>query len=143
MTVPPTYYFEDLKEGMTETYTRVISDNDLHLFADCTGDYNPVHFDDAYAAGTRFKGRICHGMLVASLISTALGTKMPGPGTVYVSQSLRFKAPVRPGDEVVARVTVTKLIPEKRFVEFETSCSVGGKVVLEGDATGLIPSRAA
>jgi 3-hydroxybutyryl-CoA dehydratase len=138
----PNFFFEDLREGMTDTYSRVMTDADLRAFADATGDDNPVHFDQAYAESTRFKGRICHGMLIASLISTVLGTRLPGPGTVYVSQSIRFKGPVRPGDEVVARVTVTKLIPEKKFVEFTTSCTVGGKVVIEGDAVGMIPSRA-
>lgn len=135
------YYFEDLEEGMTETVDRVITDADLRHFAECTGDFNPVHFDDAYAAMSIFKGRICHGMLVASLISSALGTKLPGPGTIYVTQNIRFKAPVRPGDKVTARVTVSRLIPEKKFVEFKTSCLVGDKVVIEGEATGLIPSR--
>lgn len=137
------YYFEDLKEGMTATVERVVTDADIKRFAECTGDYNPVHFDDAYAATSVFKGRVCHGMLVASLISTTLGTKLPGPGTIYVVQNIRFKAPVRPGDRVAAQVTVAKLITQKKFVEFKTRCLVGDKLVIEGEATGLIPSRVA
>ncbi|MCW9040018.1 MAG: MaoC family dehydratase [Rhodospirillales bacterium] len=135
------YYFEDMKEGMTDVFGKTITDADIVAFAGVSGDTNPVHLNDEFAIPTMFKSRIAHGMLSASFISTVVGTKLPGPGCIYVSQSLRFKAPVRVGDTVIARVTVTKLIPEKKFVECKTVCTIGDKVVIDGEATVMVPSR--
>ena len=135
------YYFEDLEEGMTEIYGKTITDADIVMFAGISGDINPVHLNHEFAAETVFESRIAHGMLTASFLSTVIGTKLPGPGCIYVSQALRFKAPVRAGETVIARATVTKLVPEKKFVELKTTCSVGGKVVLDGEATVMVPTR--
>jgi 3-hydroxybutyryl-CoA dehydratase len=136
------YTFEELTEGMTATYDRTVTDADILTYADLSGDTNPVHLDESYAATTLFKGRVAHGMLTASYISTVMGTKLPGPGCIYVNLTLKFRAPVRPGDRVVARATVAKLIPDKHFAELSTVCTVGDKVVLEGTATVKVPSRA-
>ena len=136
------YFFEDLAIGMSADFRRVIGDAEMRLFADLTGDTNPLHFDDEFAEQSRFGGRIVHGMCTAALISTVIGTRMPGPGCIYLSQSLRFTAPVRPGDEVVARAVVDRLIPERRRVELETTCSVGEQTVLAGRALAQVPSRA-
>ena len=135
------YYFEDLEEGMTDVFAKTITDADIIGFAGVSGDTNPLHLNHEFASGTIFKGRIAHGMLTASLISTVIGTKLPGPGCIYVSQNLRFKAPVRTGDTVTATCMVTKLIPEKRLIELSTMCTVADKSVVEGDATILVPSR--
>ncbi len=135
------YAFEDLEVGMIELYGKTITDADIILFAGISGDINPVHLNHEFASETMFEGRIAHGMLTASFISTAIGTKLPGPGCIYVSQNLRFKAPVRVGDTVVARVTVTKLIPEKRFVELKTECVVSKAIVIDGTATVFVPTR--
>lgn len=106
-----------------------------------SGDTNPVHLDQDFANQTPFHGRIAHGMLTASFLSTVMGTKLPGPGCIYIKQSLRFMAPVRVGDTVTARVTVASLKPEKKFAELHTVCTVGGKVVIDGEATVMVPSR--
>ena len=135
------YYFEDLEEGMTDVFAKTITDADIIGFAGVSGDTNPLHLNHEFASGTIFKGRIAHGMLTASLISTVIGTKLPGPGCIYVSQNLRFRAPVRIGDTVTATCMVTKLIPEKRLIELSTMCTVADKPVVEGDATILVPSR--
>ena len=135
------YYFEDLEEGMTDVFAKTITDADVMGFAGVSGDTNPLHLNHEFASGTIFKGRIAHGMLTASLISTVIGTKLPGPGCIYVSQNLRFRAPVRIGDTVTATCMVTKLIPEKRLIELSTMCTVADKPVVEGDATILVPSR--
>jgi 3-hydroxybutyryl-CoA dehydratase len=135
------YAFEDLHEGMTAAYSKTITEADIILYADLTGDINPAHLNQEYAAATLFKGRIAHGMLTAGLISTVLGTKLPGPGAIYVGQALRFKAPVRIGDTVVAQVSVSKLNAGRRFVELKTTCSVGETIVIDGDATVMVPAR--
>jgi len=137
------YALEDLSVGMTARLARTVTDTDLVLFAGVSGDTNPVHLNEVYATGTPFGGRIAHGMLAASFISAVLGTKLPGPGCIYVSQSLRFKAPVRPGDTVEARVTVTDIVAEKRRIAVRTVCMVGDTVVLDGEAVVMVPSRAA
>jgi 3-hydroxybutyryl-CoA dehydratase len=137
------YYFEDLEEGMTEIYAKTITDADIVTFAGISGDTNPVHINQEFARDTRFKDRIAHGMLVASFISTVIGTKLPGPGCIYLNQTLSFKAPVVIGDTVKARATVSRLIPEKKFVEMTTVCTVGDKVVLDGVALILVAARAA
>ena len=133
---------EDLEIGQTAELRRTVTAPDVEAFAAVTGDANPVHLDEAYAAATPFKGRIAHGMLSAGFISTVLGTKLPGPGAIYLSQSLKFKAPVRPGDTVRARATVTAIVPEKRRVTLATTCHVGDTLVIEGEAVVMVPSRA-
>ncbi len=135
------YAFEDLRVGMTAVYGKTVTEADILMFAGVSGDTNPVHLNQDYAAQTMFKGRIAHGMLSASFISTVIGTKLPGPGCIYVAQSLRFKAPVRAGDTVHARVTIAKLIPEKRMIELKTVCTIGEKIVIDGEATILVPAR--
>ncbi|MDA0674991.1 MAG: MaoC family dehydratase [Proteobacteria bacterium] len=135
------YRFEDLSVGMTASYARTVAEGDISLFAGVSGDDNPVHINDEFARHTLFGGRIAHGVLTASYISTVLGTALPGPGCIYVEQNLRFKAPVRIGDTVRATVTVTGLIAEKRFVQLNTVCTVKGKVVIDGAATVMVPDR--
>ena len=135
------YYFEDLEEGMTDVFAKTITDADIITFAGISGDTNPVHLNHEFASETMFEGRIAHGMLTASFISTVIGTKMPGAGCIYVSQNLRFKAPVRSGETVTATCTVTKLIPEKRLIELKTVCTVSGKPVVDGEATIMVPAR--
>jgi 3-hydroxybutyryl-CoA dehydratase len=136
------YYFEDLSEGMTDVFGKTITDADICIFAGVSGDTNPVHLNDDFAKESMFKSRIAHGMLGAAFISAVFGTKLPGPGCIYVSQTLKFKAPVRVGDTMIARVTVRKLIPNKKFVEFDTVCTVAGKPVIEGEAIIMVPSKA-
>lgn len=135
------YYFEDLEVGMSAVFSKTVSEADIVLYAGLSGDTNPMHLDAEFAAATMFKSRIAHGMLSVGFISAIFGTKLPGPGCVYVKQSLRFKAPVRAGDTVVARATVSKLIPAKRLAVFETTCTVGDTVVIDGEATVMTPAR--
>jgi 3-hydroxybutyryl-CoA dehydratase len=134
--------FEDLAVGQTASFSKTITEADILLFAAVSGDTNPVHIDAEAAAASMFKERIAHGMLSASLISTVLGTKLPGPGTVYLGQSLKFRAPVRIGETVTARVTVTALDPAKRRATLETVCTVKGKPVVEGEAQVMVQARA-
>lgn len=135
------YYFEELSVGQAAIFGKTVTEADIAAFAGVSGDTNPVHLNEEYAKGTMFKGRIAHGMLSASFISTVFGTKLPGPGCIYVSQLLKFKAPVKIGDTVIARVEVTALNPEKKFATFKTTCSVGEKVVLDGEATLMVPTK--
>jgi 3-hydroxybutyryl-CoA dehydratase len=135
------YYLEDLTVGMSSVFGKTVTEADIMAFAGVSGDTNPVHLHEEFAAATLFKGRVAHGMLSASFISTILGTKLPGPGCIYVSQNIQFKAPVRAGDTVTARATITEIIPEKRRVVLKTTCSVGGKVVIDGEAVALVPNR--
>lgn len=135
------YTFEELSEGMTDTFGKTITDADICIFAGVSGDTNPVHLNDEFAKASMFKSRIAHGMIGAAFISAVFGTKLPGPGCIYVSQTLKFKAPVRVGDTLMARVTVRKLIPSKKFVEFDTVCTVNGKNVIEGEAVIMVPSK--
>lgn len=135
------YYLEDLKPGMSAAYTKTVTDADLVLFAGVSGDRNPMHVDQEYAKTTMFEGRIAHGMLTASFISAVLGTKLPGPGCVYLSQSLKFKAPVRPGDTVTAKVTVTAVDLDRGRVTVDTVCTVGDKVVIDGEAVLMVPRK--
>ena len=128
-----------LRAGDTATLTKTITDADMRAFAEVTGDHNPVHLDDEYAATTRFGRRIAHGMLAASLISSALANELPGRGTVYLSQTLKFTAPVFPGDTVTARVTVTRVREDKPIVTLETVCTnQSGERVVEGEAVVLL-----
>lgn len=135
------YFIEDLKTGMSASYGKTISEADIVLFAGVSGDTNPVHLDQTFAEKTPFKTRIAHGMLSAGFISTVIGTKLPGPGAIYMSQTLRFKAPVKIGDTVTATCTVTEIIPEKKRAVLQTICKVGDTVVIEGEALIMVPSR--
>ena len=128
------YEFKELRVGMFKTYAKTITEADIVLFAAVSGDNNAIHTNEEFAATTIFKGRIAHGMLSASVISAALANKLPGPGAIYMSQNLRFRAPVRAGDTVHATVTIKELNPEKRRVLLDTCCRVSDKVVIEGDA---------
>jgi 3-hydroxybutyryl-CoA dehydratase len=136
-------YLEDLTVGMSAAFSKTITEADILLFSAVCGDTNPVHLDQEFAATTLFKGRVAHGMLSASLLSTVFGTKLPGPGAIYVSQNIRFTAPVRISDTVVARVTVESIDMAKRFVKFSCVCTVGNKSVIEGDATLRVSARPA
>ena len=125
--------------GDTASRTTTITDEMIRSFAELTGDSNPVHLDDAYAAGTRFGRRIAHGMIAAGLISAALANDLPGPGTVYLSQTLQFKAPVFPGDTITTTVAVKTVRPDKPIVTLGTVCTnQDQKVVLEGEAVVLV-----
>lgn len=135
------YDIEDLEVGMTATFAKTITEADIVLFAGASGDNNAVHINEEFAQTTPFKGRIAHGMLTASVISAAIAGRLPGPGTIYLGQNLRFKAPVRPGDTVHAKVTVKEVLHEKRRVILDTLCTVGGKTVIEGDALVMPTSR--
>lgn len=137
------YFLEDLTVGMTSDYDRVVTEDMIEQFAEVSGDHNPLHLDEEYAKTTMFKGRIAHGMLGAAFISKVFGTQMPGKGSVYISQTLRFLAPVRIGDTVTTTVEVVDINPEKKRVAFRSRCRVGRTVVIDGDATILVPSRAA
>lgn len=135
------YDIEDLEVGMTATFAKTITEADIVLFAGASGDNNAVHINEEFAQTTPFKGRIAHGMLTASVISAAIAGRLPGPGTIYLGQNLRFKAPVRPGDTVHAKVTVKEVMLEKRRVILDTVCTVQDKVVIEGDALVMPTSR--
>jgi 3-hydroxybutyryl-CoA dehydratase len=136
------YTIDDLKPGMSAEFTKTVSEHDIELFGEVSGDTNPVHFDEAFASTTPFKGRIAHGVLTASYISTVLGMQMPGPGTIFLGLNIRFKAPVRIGDTVTAICTVRDVIAEKRRVIFDCACKVGGTAVIEGEATVMPPAKA-
>lgn len=125
--------------GQSASLTRVVSDEMVALMAQVTGDTNPVHLDDAYAATTRFQRRIAHGVFSGGLISAVLGTRLPGPGAIYLSQSLRFTAPVFIGDRLTAQVRVTAWHAEKRRLTLATTCRVGDRITAEGEALLLVP----
>ncbi len=135
------YDIEDLSPGMTASFAKTITEADIVLFASASGDNNAVHINEEFARQTQFKGRIAHGMLTASVISAAIAAKLPGPGTIYLGQNLRFKAPVRPGDTVHATVTVREVLTDKRRVSLTTTCTVAGHVVVDGDALVMTTSR--
>ena len=132
---------EDIEVGMMRSLRKVITDRDIEMFAEISTDHNPVHLDDDYARGSIFEGRIAHGMLTAGLISAVIGEQLPGHGTVYLGQTLKFISPVRPGDMVEAIVTVTDMDIAKRRVTMETHCKIDGKKVLKGEAIVMAPSR--
>jgi 3-hydroxybutyryl-CoA dehydratase len=136
-----TYYIDDLKPGMSESLSKTVTERDIELFGEVSGDRNPVHFDEAYAQTTIFKGRIAHGMLSAAYISTVLGMQIPGPGTIFMSATTRFRAPVRIGDTVVTTCTVREVNAEKRRVTFDCVCKVKDITVVEGEALVMAPSR--
>jgi 3-hydroxybutyryl-CoA dehydratase len=135
------YDIVQLHPGMVAEMGRTVGEADILAFAGVSGDTNPVHLDAEFAAQTQFKERIAHGMLSAGFISAVLGTRLPGPGAIYLSQTLRFRAPVHIGDTVVARVTVKEVIAEKRRVVLETVCLVGETTVVEGEAVVYLPPR--
>ena len=136
-----THYIEDIKVGMSATIGKTITDADIVAFSGISTDTNAVHLDEEFAKSTMFGGRIAHGMISASFISAALGSHLPGPGTIYLGQSLKFKAPVRPGDTVRTTVTVKEVMQEKKRVILDTTCRVGDTVVLEGEATVMIGKK--
>ena len=136
-----TICIEDIEMGMTRYIRKVITDRDIEQFAEISTDHNPVHLDDEYARDTIFEGRIAHGMLTAGLVSAVIGEQLPGHGTIYMSQNLKFLAPVRPGDLVHAEVKVVDMVIDKRRVKLGCRCEVNGKNVLVGEAIVLAPSR--
>jgi len=137
------HFLEDLSVGQSAQRQHTVTAADLDAFAEVTGDNNPVHLDEAYAATTSFGGRIAHGMLSAGYISAVLGTQLPGPGAIYVSQTLSFRRPVRIGDEVTAEVTITAIDERRGRVTFATVASASGKTVAEGEAVVIAPKRPA
>ncbi|MBL8558262.1 MAG: MaoC family dehydratase [Hyphomonadaceae bacterium] len=139
----PGLFFEDLSVGQIADMTRTVGEADIAAFAAVSGDDNPVHLDAAFAATTPFKERIAHGMLSASYISALIGTRLPGPGAIYISQTLAFKRPVKIGDAVTTRVEITALNDEKARATFQCTCLVNGKPVLEGEAVVMAPRRPA
>ncbi|WP_237154591.1 MaoC family dehydratase [Oryzibacter oryziterrae] len=144
MTIPEIkqFFFEDLAVGMRETYLKTVLSSDVIGFAQLSGDHNPIHLSEHFAARTRFGGRIAHGLYTASLISAILGMRLPGPGAVYLSQTLKFKAPVRIGDVIEVSVEVIELIDKGHRARLHCEATVDTKVVLEGEAMVMVPSRA-
>jgi 3-hydroxybutyryl-CoA dehydratase len=138
-----TLYYEDLSLGMTESYIKEVKSSDVVGFAELSGDRNPIHLSEHFAAKTPFGGRIAHGLYTASLISAVIGTRLPGPGAIYLSQTLTFRAPVRIGDQVEASVEVVELVEKGNRVRLACRCRVGETVVLEGEALVKVPARAA
>lgn len=137
----PGYYIEDLELGATASMSKTVSEADIAGFAEASGDYNPLHMDEAYARQSRFGSRIAHGILTAGFISAVLANELPGPGSTYVSQTLRFKSPVRIGDTVTATATVTRIRMRPGLVTFKTEAFVGETLVLTGEAVAHVPSR--
>lgn len=135
------YFIEDLSVGMTASYAKTITEADIVIFAGISGDNNPLHLNEEFAQQSMFKGRIAHGMLTAVFISTVLGTKLPGPGCIYLNQEVKFLAPVRPGETVLTEVTISDIDLEKCRAVANSVCSVAGKPVVEGISTLLVPSR--
>jgi 3-hydroxybutyryl-CoA dehydratase len=134
--------FEDLSIGQTESFSKTVSSSDVVGFAEVTGDRNPIHLSEHFAAQSAFGTRIAHGLYTASLISALLGTRLPGPGAIYISQTLNFRAPVRIGDKVVVTVTVAELLAERSRARLTCACRVGNDIVLDGEALVKVPSRA-
>ena len=135
------YCFEDLRVGQTATLSKTITEADILMYSAVSLDTNPIHLDEEVASHSRFGGRIAHGMLSAGLISALLGTRLPGPGTIYMRQSLTFKAPVRIGHTVRAIVEVTDLNLPRKSVTLRTRCLVKEDVVIDGEAVVMVPTR--
>ena len=130
--------YDELAVGQSAEYSKQVTDEDVRSFARVTGDFNPVHVDDEAAAKSRFGGRIAHGMLSAGLVSAAIANQLPGPGSIYLAQSMRFTAPVRLDDTITVRLTITELLSKKR-VKLSTVCqNQNGETVLDGEATILL-----
>jgi 3-hydroxybutyryl-CoA dehydratase len=136
-----TLFFEDLSVGMSERLSKTVAASDVVGFAEVTGDRNPIHLSEHFAAKTPFGTRIAHGLYTASLISAVLGTRLPGPGAIYISQTLNFRAPVKIGDTVEVEVTVAELMPEKHRARLACGCTVAGELVLDGEAWVKVPSN--
>ena len=135
------FFIEDLELGMTDVYVRAITETDVIQFSQISGDDNPLHMNEEFAKKTVFKGRIVHGTLSCGYISSVLGTKLPGPGCVYLNQNLNFRAPVRIGDIVQSRVTIRDVDTKTNRVVCEAVCSIGEKIVIDGTATLWVPNR--
>ena len=136
------YYFDELEIGQKASFTKEVTEADIQAFADVSGDNNPVHLDPEFAAAhTPFGGCIAHGMMSAGFISTVFGTVLPGPGAIYINQTLKFRAPVKAGDVVTAEVELTDLVEKKGFAQFNCRCLIDGKEVLVGEATLMPPKR--
>ena len=135
------YFLEDLTLGLSAERTHVVTEADITAFAEVSGDFNPVHMDEAFAATTPFKSRIAHGMLSAAWLSALIAGELPGPGSIYLSQSLRFRRPVRIGDAVTTKVTVGEIDERRARVTLTTECRVGDTVVLDGEALVMAPKR--
>ncbi|WP_011581275.1 MULTISPECIES: MaoC family dehydratase [Chelativorans] len=140
-TVSEGFYFEDLTVGMSASIERTITTDDIEMFATAVGDFNPIHMNEEWARQTRFGGRIAHGMLTAGIVSSVLGTRLPGPGNVYIKQTLEFRAPVTPRSAVKAQVCITRLEPERNRVYLDTTCTCCGTIVLSGEAVLFVQSR--
>src|SRR6516165_7949441 len=136
-----TLFYDNLSVGMTERLSKTVASSDVVGLAQLTGDRNPIHLSEHFAAKTSFGRRIAHGLYTASLISAVLGTRLPGPGAVYISQTLYFRAPVKIGDTVEVTVTVAELLPEKSRARLSCICAVNGEVVLDGEALVKVPSE--
>jgi 3-hydroxybutyryl-CoA dehydratase len=136
-------FLEDLSVGQSAMFGKTVTEADIMAFAGVSGDTNPIHLHEGFAKSTRFGQRIAHGMLSGSFISTVIGTKLPGPGAIYVSQTMNFMAPVLIGDTITAVATVTAIDTAKRRVTIKTQCLNGDKVVIDGEAVVLVPRRAA
>ena len=135
------YYLEDLSVGMTSSFEKTITAKDIDIFAVITGDTNPVHLDEEYAATTPFKARIAHGMMSAGLISTVLGTQLPGPGCIYLDQQIKFRAPVFIEDTVVATVTIEDINQRRGRVTLKTQCFVNDTLVADGTASMMVDKK--
>lgn len=135
------HYLEDLEVGMSAVFGKTVSEADIVAFAGVSGDTNPIHLHDGFAKTTRFGARIAHGMLGGSFISTVIGTKLPGPGSLYVSQTLNFRAPVKIGDTVTARVEILEIDATRRRVRLKTECHCEETVVIDGEAVVMAPRR--
>ncbi len=136
-----TLYFEDLAVGMRETLQKTVENEDVIGFAELSGDHNPIHLSDHFARKTRFGERIVHGLYTASLISAVIGMRLPGPGAVYVSQTLNFRGPVKIGDVIDVSVEVVELTEKGRRVRLHCECKVGDKIVLDGEGVLSVPAR--
>ena len=134
-------WLEDLTVGRFAERVHTVTDGDLHAFAELSGDTNPLHLDEAFAETTPFKGRVAHGMLSGAYISAVLGTELPGPGAIYVLQTLEFKRPVRIGDAITTRVEITAIDQARGRVTLRTGCQVAGRHVVEGEAVVLVARR--
>jgi 3-hydroxybutyryl-CoA dehydratase len=134
-------YLEDLKVGMSAMFGKTVTEADIVAYAGVSGDTNPIHLHDGFARSTRFGQRIAHGMLSAGFISAVIGTRLPGPGSVYIAQTMNFMAPVLIGETITAVATITAIDEKRRRVTLKTQCLNGDKVVIDGEATILVPRR--
>ena len=132
---------DELEVGQSAELQRTVTEDHINLFAEASGDFNPLHVDEAFARTTMFRGRIAHGLLPASYVSAVVGTMLPGPGALYLAQTLTFSKPTRIGDLCTARVTVREIDRASARVQLHTACYVDGEVVLEGEATVRVPRR--